>query len=1015
MAHNHRAVQNDHISKLTAEAGFQDWHTIWNANPSLQSSRHNPNLLYKGADLTGGDTLHIPDVETTPATAGTETNTPFVIPTQRLFLRLRILKDDFTALANSSYTLTVEGALAPLTGNTNAQGQIECEIPRASTQAVLTVQAPAPAPGGAAVCAEAPMTWTLRIGCLNPILENAPNQWCISGVQQRLNNLGISTGPIDGIKGRLTEAAIKTFQRLFGLQEDGKPGQGETQPKLRDAHDKPDSILGPKSPPNDSQHAETPADAYGHVCPDFEDRLVFNTLRIRSSYRLTLRLGSIEDLFPHAPNTPEGRMERMQVVGLFYYPLGSNASSVRRALRAFNGIAAAGTTPAVRGLWEYFKTRILNAADDAAADQELQRLLREWVVAGGVLPPAPAEGVAPAEANFVKLRRPGGYTFLSAWASPGLDINGDASAPYRNWGWNNKNLYDAETRYHQDNPVLGKLPLNAKVERFNQATCEWQPAPDAQVYFQLVDPDPLPAFDATKSVTDQLNAPPLRASTVGPPASAAGAGPDRFTQPELNPTGARAPAATDPQRGNCPSDRGGLQGHGSPDNGSDVAGHLFAIASSPGFNAAHTAPAAGTVNPITRSVFFPAAERVNDAERKHCVKAKTNSEGEAGVIFMPSRCGGDHYRLRAFLGPPTISGPGSDGVGASALRVDTGTFVLWRHLRISRYLQHPVGAPDPVLLADAQANLATATIPIANATDYLRRVNVINPGGVNVGMATASFSTTFNAAAIFVSLPVQWARAFVETEVDRAAAGALPEILTQADWQAARQQALADGIAGMVPVSLNLDLAKLLYMEPGAPASIDVNSAIVHMPMRSRTAYNASLTPAQAALRIGAPGNTVAKIQTLIWNYLLGGFLRSVASNGYTPGLVLMHGGFGVTWAMFNSPNGNFPGNSGLAFEHRGGYVWLGAAAYPTVPTVPPAAGQLTYDFTSNCCHELGHSMYRDHGSPPDGATSGAAGKHDPLASNFSICVMSYQACEGQFCSKCLFSFRGWNFSQLPY
>src|SRR5205823_2524848 len=84
----------------------------------------------------------------------------------------------------------------------------------------------------------------------------------------------------------------------------------------------------------------------------------------------------------------------------------------------------------------------------------------------------------------------------------------------------------------------------------------------------------------------------------------------------------------------------------------------------------------------------------------HAVKAKTNDAGEAGVIFTPSRCGGDRYRIRAYLGPDTFKGPGSDGTGMSAVSVETGTLVLWRNMRISRYVQQPVNNPSAALLAD---------------------------------------------------------------------------------------------------------------------------------------------------------------------------------------------------------------------------------------------------------------------------------------------------------------------------
>src|SRR5258705_423436 len=118
-----------------------------------------------------------------------------------------------------------------------------------------------------------------------------------------------------------------------------------------------------------SKRMETLPDYIGHVAPDFGSRKHFNTLVVRPQYRISLRLGAIEELFPNPPNTVAGRMERLQVLGMFYFPLGH-----ARARQAFNGLPAA--IPPVRGIWDYFKTRILNAAADAAADTEIQRLLR---------------------------------------------------------------------------------------------------------------------------------------------------------------------------------------------------------------------------------------------------------------------------------------------------------------------------------------------------------------------------------------------------------------------------------------------------------------------------------------------------------------------------------------------------------------------------------------------------------------------------------------------------------------
>lgn len=47
----------------------------------------------------------------------------------------------------------------------------------------------------------------------------------ITLVQKRLSELGYEAGPIDGILGPRTRAAIKAFQRAKGLGQDGKPSR----------------------------------------------------------------------------------------------------------------------------------------------------------------------------------------------------------------------------------------------------------------------------------------------------------------------------------------------------------------------------------------------------------------------------------------------------------------------------------------------------------------------------------------------------------------------------------------------------------------------------------------------------------------------------------------------------------------------------------------------------------------------------------------------------------------------
>ena len=55
--------------------------------------------------------------------------------------------------------------------------------------------------------------------------------------------------------------------------------------------------------------------------------------------------------------------------------------------------------------------------------------------------------------------------------------------------------------------------------------------------------------------------------------------------------------------------------------------------------------------------------------------------------------------------------------------------------------------------------------------------------------------------------------------------------------------------------------------------------------------------------------------------------------------------------------------------------------------------------------------MFCLHANPPEAFN---AIRHDPAANNLSVCVMSYQNCEGHYCAKCLFALRGWNLADPP-
>jgi hypothetical protein len=191
--------------------------------------------------------------------------------------------------------------------------------------------------------------------------------------------------------------------------------------------------------------------AKGIVAPDFDGRAIFNTLRVRPEYRITLRLGEIEELFVHKPDSKEGRMERLQVLGLFYFPL-QHATAAARFDTS----------------WDWFKTKILGGKSDTEADAVIQKALKGRVVSGAAipgwepaastLPPDAEDPAAPKPENFAKIRVPGGYTFQ--WIGAGVEENKDTTIPAKGAA---DLLHDHEAKFYEQNGALGRIPLVAKV------------------------------------------------------------------------------------------------------------------------------------------------------------------------------------------------------------------------------------------------------------------------------------------------------------------------------------------------------------------------------------------------------------------------------------------------------------------------------------------------------------------------------------------------------------------------
>jgi N-acetylmuramoyl-L-alanine amidase len=209
----HRVKQGDSLYTIAKEEGFLNWRSIYDApeNESLRVLRPNPQVLLPG------DVVVIPDVEL-PGTPLSLDKRTIMARRKRGVQPLRIVlrREDGAPLAGQEYQLTFDGG--NVRGKTDAKGLLREEIP----VGVINVQLKAGI-----------HSRTLVVGFLDP-LDDTPGQE-ITGVQERLRNLGYYNGPIDGATNGDLAQGLTQFQSDQRLPETGEADQ-ETQEKLLEVH-----------------------------------------------------------------------------------------------------------------------------------------------------------------------------------------------------------------------------------------------------------------------------------------------------------------------------------------------------------------------------------------------------------------------------------------------------------------------------------------------------------------------------------------------------------------------------------------------------------------------------------------------------------------------------------------------------------------------------------------------------------------------------------------------------------
>jgi len=199
--------QGDSIPSLAKDNGFFP-DTIWNhgANAALRAKRKSMNQLFPG------DEVFIPELNKRIESRPTDNLHKFKRKgtPAKLNMQVMLLGEP---RKNEPYVLQIDGKV--INGTLDGEGKLEQYISPDAKGGVLLLN------GGKE-------SIPVQVGYLNPVAT-------LSGVQQRLNNLGFYCGNEDGTVDDMTKEAISNFQQRNGLPVTGE-SDGATQAKLQELH-----------------------------------------------------------------------------------------------------------------------------------------------------------------------------------------------------------------------------------------------------------------------------------------------------------------------------------------------------------------------------------------------------------------------------------------------------------------------------------------------------------------------------------------------------------------------------------------------------------------------------------------------------------------------------------------------------------------------------------------------------------------------------------------------------------
>ena len=495
-----------------------------------------------------------------------------------------------------------------------------------------------------------------------------------------------------------------------------------------------------------------------------------------------------------------------------------------------------------------------------------------------------------------------------------------------------------------------------------------------------------------------------------------GVGQKKFIDDLLNEVESKLPA-TDPQKRNAPrADYGGKAGAGIEE--------IFdkPLALMDGFHTKR--PTQTTDFGTLKLATLPA----DTAGNPYAMECKTNDKGFAGVIFKPSHCGGDTYKLRAYIDRDWLAKKSTSLVHKSV--AETGTTTVWRNIRLNRYLQFrkhwaSVAAISPELSAlftkdgsdfagadKAKFDLMYLTMPLTKlavvpgdngATPGTNAEGLYPPLSINyllkdaVGLDPDAFRGQMlkyrPLEVSFTHLETHFKQAFCEWIADCDGVEAISD-----HQQAQAIQKGKSAFEACPQAVLRLVWDKFLLTDPTSPFFLN---------MRSFGDYNDSLSPLEKpTAAIDNTSATHGDSFTFGMEYFWCAVAEYFSDGGVCPGLTVIQLPRADTWDAYCMKNGMIPSciTSGYATASRTVYVSWTDGKYKS---------SFIYPATANCLHEIGHTLGIAHqfaggGWVDESHQKAVRTQFQTPADDECVCVMSYTGCYGDLCGKCLLSLRGW-------